>query len=157
MKKYLVIFMLLAGCGGGSNIGESYQPKISEWQVRERKCVDIKTDCNFSGDIVADIFYVTEQLPKFTYSKETSDHWNTSCETTSNPSGECDDIAPMIFRALVDSCIPDNYSVEIYIRIIDQPGVKHMVCVVKHDGVEYEVEDGFITQSKSKVLYEYGI
>ena len=160
MKTITALCVLfLVGCGGGSEQSTtSYQEKIRDLQKREATCPSIETVCTNSNDIRADIFLVIEQLPPFKWINEEGDHWNASCETLRRPIGECDDIAPMICRAIADSCVMENYDAQVFLRLTDTGNSKHMVCVVYHGGHDYEIEDGFISEHNSdKILAEFNI
>lgn len=136
--------MVFHGCAGeDSSVDEipHYTELIEDWQTREVNCEPIETECFPKDTLVNDIRHIILQQVDMDYVSEGgNNYWKTSCESISDNGGDCEDMAILAYRAIMDSCLVDNYDIDVRIRVLDVAGSSrnHVVTVIYYQGnVDY--------------------
>lgn len=151
--------ILVLGCGGSTD-APSYTNKIGDWVDRDyRECDLIESKCDPSGCLVCDINKVLENLQFVEHRPDTKgyDSWKTSCKTIADGFGDCEDVNGMICRAIVDSCIPEEYGLTVELRVIDVGATNHMTCAITHNKETFEVDDFAIYSESKHIVISYNL
>jgi len=159
MKKFLVILLFVIGCGGGGGGSQSQNTdKIADWQNREQLCGKIETTCSSSVTFHDALTKTIQQLPQIKYDPQANEPaWQTSCETITNPIGDCDNFAILYYRVIMDSCLPEMFDIDVRIRVVSKEKFHHMFVIIYHGLDVFEVDVNAIinVESNYNVVYEF--
>lgn len=152
-KRFLFVFVAFAflivfyGCTGEeSSVDEipHYTGLIENWQAREASCETIETECYTTGYFYNDIRHtILEQIDIDYASEGGNNYWQTSCESLAAGSGDCEDMAILAYRALMDSCLIDYYDLDVRIRVIDEDdsSSNHVVTIIYYQENVYQIDN----------------
>ena len=159
MKKYQVIFamkaavvlcaLLMVGCGGGKETSTGDR-KIADWKYRESRAPMIETECVITGNVKDDIEYIINSVRgDFYYTRENVDYWKSSQEALEDGFGDCEDMAAIAYRVISDSCLVDEYGLDVRIRIIDQGEELHAIAIAYSEYAFIEVSNFYVSDHES--------
>lgn len=173
MKKNLLLiisFLFLfcfSACGGESYSSSlnTWKDKIEDWQFRELKSIDNKDFIYASNDYVVDLATIikigneikNQITPKL--DPVGNDYWQTSDETLLLGTGDCEDIAILIWRNLRNHGFPDDL---VYLVVTEKNNQFHMILIVYYTLINYYIIDPTSYYIKTMIasndyIEEYGI
>ena len=168
----LIIPLMFSGCGDyvenciedkfieyWNKISDLYHTdynykKIEDWQDRETECLGYpihQDDENFMFDLNLVTKIRNRVVRRIESKPDTTNYWQTSCETEIRGKGDCEDTAIMIWKELRDAGFPDD--IIGMVKIKWYPGDDkqfHVFAIVNlQDGDFYILDNG--------ALHKYGV
>jgi hypothetical protein len=170
MKKRSLCFvsafaflMVFHGCTGEeSSVDEipHYTELIENWQAREATCDVIETECFPKDTFDRDIRHtILGQIDIDYVSEGGNNYWKTSCESISDSEGDCEDMAILAYRAIMDSCLVDDYDIDVRIRVLDvaDSSRNHVVTVIYYQENVYYIDNLALSSesNEDRVVIEF--
>lgn len=160
----IIFFSIFAyyGCAGEESVDEipHYTELIEDWQAREATCDTIETECFPKDTLTNDIRHIIlEQIDIDYVSEGSNNYWKTSCESISDSAGDCEDMAILAYRAIMDSCLVDNYDIDVRIRVLDvaDSSRNHVVTVIYYQENVHYIDNLVLSSESSddRVVIEF--
>jgi predicted transglutaminase-like cysteine proteinase len=153
MKKRSLCFvsafaflMVFYGCTGEeSSVDEipHYTELIENWQAREATCDTVETERQPTKYFDNDIRHLIAELEIDYVSEGGNNYWQTSCESIASGGGDCEDMAILAYRAIMDSSLVNYHDMDVRIRVLDvaDSSKNHVVTVIYYQENVYYIDN----------------